>query len=80
MYSARVVGATCNCRTASQNGSIQLQCRNYEQDNSAMTLEAMLIAWGTCNGEERFPFTDELGVCDDLSSSLSVDPGIELLK
>ena len=73
VYSARVVGAVCNCVM----GTTNLKCVNYTtQADSTLTAEVMTM--GTCEGAS-FGF-DSFDMCADLSSALSVNTGILSLK
>ena len=69
VYSARVVGAVCNCVM----GTTNLRCVNYTtQADSTLTAEVMTM--GTCEGA-TFKNMYTLGMCANLSSALSVNTG-----
>ena len=75
MYTARVVGATCNCRGAAVNNTLQLQCHDYQQLEGSTNVDATVIAQGTCEKQDYNYVVDVLDDCANLSSVLSVDPG-----
>ena len=70
VYTARVVGATCNCYT-----NTTLSCVNYGYTNvqESTGLRAELVAFGECEGG-RFGGSD-LDMCATLNRALSVNIG-----
>ena len=79
MYTARVVGATCNCRGTATNNTLQLQCRDYQQLEGSTNVDATVIAQGTCENQDdsnMYVLDNNVDMCANLSSILSVDPGM----
>ncbi len=67
VYSARVVGASCNCLM----GNTTLKCVNYTTAADS-TQTAQVMTMGEC---ELAYFTTPPNVCANLSSALSVSTG-----
>ena len=67
VYTARVVGASCNCA----NGTI-LSCVRYTQSTG---LSAEVVAMGECDGANFMGF-GSVGTCANLNGALSVSTGL----